>query len=206
MSSCRFCRVIFRLELPMCSRAKPPSPGRMKTGCNSEAIDLLDLIVLRNETGISGEAAVEVDARALSALHPALAVRVARIAMETVAPGRFRGIRSRRASARACAGPARGRGPLSLPGQHAVRRGETLCSMLSGLSGPARRRPAIRELFSRFAVYSRRGRPRRHRAGQFLPLSVPDVADPAGTLNRDSHRGHSRLSVPAWNRQWRRTG
>ena len=90
-----------------------------------EAIDLLDLIVLRNETGISGEAAVELDARALSALHPALAVRVARIAMETVAPGRFVGF-DHVERLLALARDPRGAGALSLPGQHAVRRGETL--------------------------------------------------------------------------------
>ena len=90
-----------------------------------EAIDLLDLIVLRNETGISGEAAVELDARALSALHPALAVRVARIAMETVAPGRFVGF-DHVERLLALARDPRGEGALSLPGQHAVRRGETL--------------------------------------------------------------------------------
>ena len=90
-----------------------------------EAIDLLDLIVLRNETGISGEAAVELDARALSALHPALAVRVARIAMETVAPGRFVGF-DHVERLLALARDPRGVGALSLPGQHAERRGETL--------------------------------------------------------------------------------
>ena len=90
-----------------------------------EAIDLLDLIVLRNETGISGEAAVELDVRALSTLHPALAVRVARIAMETVAPGRFVGF-DHVERLLALARDPRGEGALSLPGQHAVRRGETL--------------------------------------------------------------------------------
>ncbi len=90
-----------------------------------EAIDLLDLIVLRNETGISGEAAVELDARALSTLHPALAVRVARIAMETVARGRFVGF-DHVERLLALARDPRGEGALSLPGQHAVRRGETL--------------------------------------------------------------------------------
>ena len=40
----------------------------------------------------SGEVeAVELDAAALRALHPALAVRVARMALERVAPGRFVG-------------------------------------------------------------------------------------------------------------------
>ena len=90
-----------------------------------EAIDLLDLIVLRNETGIAGKAAVELDARALCALHPALAVRVGRIAMEMVAPGRFVGF-DHVERLLALARDPRGEGALSLPGQHAVRRGETL--------------------------------------------------------------------------------
>jgi tRNA(Ile)-lysidine synthase len=96
-----------------------------------EAIDLLDSIVLRNEsvlgngTDVSGEAAVELDARALSAVHPALAVRVARIAMETVAPGRFVGFDHVERLLALARDPRRA-GALSLPGQHAVRRGETL--------------------------------------------------------------------------------
>ena len=52
-----------------------------------EAIDLLGLIVLRNEKGNSGEVeAVEVDVRALRALHPALAVRVVRMVLERWRP------------------------------------------------------------------------------------------------------------------------
>ena len=57
-----------------------------------EAIDLAGLIVLRsNDTSSRATDGVEVDADALSATHPALAGRVARLAMETVAPGRFVG-------------------------------------------------------------------------------------------------------------------
>jgi tRNA(Ile)-lysidine synthase len=91
-----------------------------------EAIDLLGLIVLRNETGISGEVeAVRLDARALGNLHPALAVRVVRMALERVAPGRFVGFDHVERLLELARDP-RGRGALSLPGQQAVRRGETL--------------------------------------------------------------------------------
>jgi tRNA(Ile)-lysidine synthase len=91
-----------------------------------EAIDLLGLIVLRNETGISGDVeAVSLDARALGNLHPALAVRVVRMALERVAPGRFVGFDHVERLLELARDP-RGRGALSLPGQQAVRRGETL--------------------------------------------------------------------------------
>ena len=57
-----------------------------------EAIDLVDLIVLRNERGTSGEVeAVELDVRALNALPPAVAVRVMRLALDRAVPGRFVG-------------------------------------------------------------------------------------------------------------------
>ncbi len=91
-----------------------------------EAIDLLGLIVLRNEKGISGEVeAVEVDARALRAVHPALAVRVVRMVLEQVAPGRFVGF-DHVERLLELARDTRGQGALSLPGQHAERRGETI--------------------------------------------------------------------------------
>ena len=91
-----------------------------------EAIDLLDLIVLNNEACRSGEVeAVELDAAALGALHPALAVRVARMALERVAPGRFVGFDHVERLLELARDP-RGRGSVSLPGQQAVRRGETL--------------------------------------------------------------------------------
>jgi tRNA(Ile)-lysidine synthase len=91
-----------------------------------EAIDLLDLIVLRSETGISGEVeAVELDTRALCAQHPALAVRIVRMALERVAPGRFVGFDHVERLLELARDP-RGGGALSLPGQHAERRGETL--------------------------------------------------------------------------------
>ncbi len=91
-----------------------------------EAIDLLDSIVLNNEACRSGEVeAVELDAAAMRALHPALAVRVARMALERVASGRFVGSEHVERLLELARDP-RGRGSVSLPGQQAVRRGETL--------------------------------------------------------------------------------
>ena len=89
-----------------------------------EAIDLLDLIVLRNETPIQDEVeALQLDAGALAGLHPALAARVARMALERVAPGRFVGFDHVERLLELARDPG-GAGALSLPGQHAVRRGE----------------------------------------------------------------------------------
>jgi tRNA(Ile)-lysidine synthase len=153
-----------------------------------EAIDLLALIVLRSERGDSGGAdAVEVDARALSALHPALAVRVVRLALEQVAPGRFVGFDHVERLLELARDPC-GQGALSLPGQHAERRGEML-------------------------VLGRRHDPPQPFANSFrVSLSIPGEvvleaqgwaisATPAtgdtqsgqsmGTLNRDCPRGHS---------------
>ena len=143
-----------------------------------EAIDLAGLIVLRSNDASSCDTdGVEVDADALSATHPALAGRVVRLAMETVAPGRFVGFdhidrllefaRDRGA-----------RGPLSLPGQSASPPG------IEDLAAPARIATAIRELFSRFAVYTRRGRLGRPRVGSLChPRGHSN-----GTLNRDTQR------------------
>ena len=88
---------------------------------HQEAIDLAASVVLRGETGDT----VEVDRSALCALHPAIAVRVARLAWHQVAPGRFVGfdhIERLLEFARHADGP----GALSLPGLHAVRRGPAL--------------------------------------------------------------------------------
>ncbi len=88
-----------------------------------EAIDLLGLIVLRSEKGNSGEVeAIAVDARALRALHPALAGRVVRLVLERVAPGRFVGFDHVERLLELARDP-RGQGALSLPGQCAERRG-----------------------------------------------------------------------------------
>lgn len=99
-----------------------------------EAIDLLDLIVLRNEARTSGVSeGVELDVRALGALHPALAGRVVRMVLDRGAPGRFVGF-DHVERLLALARDPRGRGALSLPGQHAERRGGTL--LLSRQPGP----------------------------------------------------------------------
>jgi tRNA(Ile)-lysidine synthase len=86
-----------------------------------EAIDLARSIVLRTEA----EESVQVDVRQLSSLHPALAGRVARIAMGIVAPGRFVG-QEHVERVLALAASRMARGALSLPGQHVERQGGRL--------------------------------------------------------------------------------
>ncbi len=84
---------------------------------HAEAIDLARSIVLTSETGAS----VEVDVEALRSLPDALAVRVARLALERLAPGRFVGFdHIDRLLDMLELGAS---GSLSLPGQHAERRG-----------------------------------------------------------------------------------
>jgi tRNA(Ile)-lysidine synthase len=107
-----------------------------------EAIEIADLIVLTsvgpsggppgsvrlqpdNSEGNQGEARVEVDASTLAALHPALASRVARLALAVLAPDRFVGFEH----VERLLGLARAadhRGAVSLPGQYVVRRGDRL--------------------------------------------------------------------------------
>jgi tRNA(Ile)-lysidine synthase len=82
-----------------------------------EAIDLASSIVLRSETGES----VEVDAGALRSLHRALASRVARLALEVLAEGRFVGFDHVEGLLELGAGQS-----LSLPGQHAEWRGDRI--------------------------------------------------------------------------------
>jgi tRNA(Ile)-lysidine synthase len=86
-----------------------------------EAIDLASSIVLRGETRDT----VELDRSALIALHPAIAVRVARLALHRVAPGRFVGFTHIERLLEFARQPDE-RGTLSLPGQHVARRGPTL--------------------------------------------------------------------------------
>lgn len=99
-----------------------------------EAIDLAGSIVLTNsEAGLAtGEAgashgfpvsSLEVDARALTSLHPALAARVARHAMSLLAPESFIGFDHVERFLQFVREGERGRGALSLPGQQALRRG-----------------------------------------------------------------------------------
>jgi tRNA(Ile)-lysidine synthase len=86
-----------------------------------EAIDLATSVVLTNiDAGRAGTTRVEVDAGALTSLHPALAARVARQALSLLAPRRFIGFDHVERFLQF----ARGDDPaLSLPGQQAVRRG-----------------------------------------------------------------------------------
>ncbi len=79
-----------------------------------EAIDLASSIVLRSETGES----VEVDVGALRSLDRAVASRVARLALEVLAGGRFVGFDHVEGLLELGAGQS-----LSLPGQHAEWRG-----------------------------------------------------------------------------------
>ncbi len=143
-----------------------------------EAIDLAGLIVLRSNNASSGEAeAVEVDAAALTAAHSAVAGRVVRLAMEMVAPGRFVGFDHIErllefASDRGAERTAEPAWALREPPR------------IEDPAAPARIATAIRELFSRFAVYTRRGRPGRPRVGSIChPRGHSN-----GTLNRDTRR------------------
>ena len=99
-----------------------------------EAIDLAVSIVLRTEAAGGDRQGsldrslpancLEVDARALASLHPALAARVARYAMSVLAPGSFIGFdHVERFLQFARDNGEGGSGALSLPGQQAVRRG-----------------------------------------------------------------------------------
>ncbi len=75
--------------------------------------------------GNQDEARVEVSAVALAALHPALASRVARLALAVLAPDRFVGFEHvERLLELARADDHRG--AVSLPGQHVVRHGDRL--------------------------------------------------------------------------------
>src|SRR5262249_36242601 len=89
-----------------------------------EAIDLARGIVLRVTTPAGTDLVrVEVDAAGLAALHPALAARVARVALSTMAERRFVGADHVERFIR-FAREARPGSALSLPGQQAVHRGD----------------------------------------------------------------------------------
>jgi tRNA(Ile)-lysidine synthase len=79
------------------------------------AIDLAGSIVLRHESG------AEVDAEALGALPPVLGSRVARLALETVAAGRFIGFQHIQRFLAIAAGPDAP--AVAFPGQRVARRG-----------------------------------------------------------------------------------
>jgi tRNA(Ile)-lysidine synthase len=86
-----------------------------------EAIDLASSIVLRGET----RETVQLDRSALTSLHPALAVRVARLALQYGATGRFVGFDHIERLLEFARQPD-DHGMLTLPGQHVVRHGRTL--------------------------------------------------------------------------------
>jgi tRNA(Ile)-lysidine synthase len=91
--------------------------GEDEARLQAEAIDLAGSVVLES----SGGARVEV--RALTSLHPALAARVARIALAKQAGGRFLGFDHIVAFLEFARSGAAG-AALSLPGQQAVRRAD----------------------------------------------------------------------------------
>jgi tRNA(Ile)-lysidine synthase len=84
-----------------------------------EAIDLAASIVLRSTS------AVDVDRVALTSLHPALASRVARVALQALAPDTFIGFDHIERLLRFAREGSRG-AALSLPGQQAVHRGSRI--------------------------------------------------------------------------------
>ncbi|CAN5402616.1 tRNA lysidine(34) synthetase TilS [soil metagenome] len=85
-----------------------------------KAIDLAGLIVLRETDSDDGGPRVRVDPIALTSLPSALGSRVARMALDLGAPGRFAGF-EHVARFLGFARSARPGGSLSLPGQQAVR-------------------------------------------------------------------------------------
>jgi tRNA(Ile)-lysidine synthase len=118
-----------------------------------EAIDLARSVVLTKE---GGSALVEIDCSALTSLHPALAARVARMALQTQAPGAFIGFdsidRFLEFSRTGRSGAA-----LSLPGQQAVHFGTRVV-----LGPEPSRAPGIDR------------QPRNREANSFsFPLSIP---------------------------------
>jgi tRNA(Ile)-lysidine synthase len=129
----------------------------------NEAIDSVGLIVLRNSSGAtvlltpsqiklsfdrangdSAIAAVEIDAAGLATLHPAVASRIARIALSFLAADRFVGFDHVEALLDLAKASS---GAVSLPGQTALRRGTRL--------------ELVREAFRGFAT------------SFSLPLSIP---------------------------------
>jgi tRNA(Ile)-lysidine synthase len=93
-----------------------------------EAIDLARSIVLPNRATESGTPIreVELDVVALAALHPALAVRVARIALQELTPDRFVGFDHVEGLLELVRSDGSKHASLSLPGQYAERRGSRI--------------------------------------------------------------------------------
>ena len=89
-----------------------------------EAIDLARSIVLINRTTESDE--IELDVAALAALHPALATRVARVALQGLTPDRFVGFDHVEGLLELARSDGSKHASLSLPGQYAERRGSRI--------------------------------------------------------------------------------
>jgi tRNA(Ile)-lysidine synthase len=85
----------------------------------AEAINLAGSVVLDSDDG------VQVEVRALTSLHPAVAARIARVALSKQAAGRFLGFDHIEAFLEFARNGAAG-SALSLPGQRAVRRGDRI--------------------------------------------------------------------------------
>lgn len=86
-----------------------------------EAIDLARSIVLTDRATEGGE--IELDVAALAVLHPALATRVARLALQALTPDRFVGFDHVEGLLELARSGGSRHASLSLPGQHAERRG-----------------------------------------------------------------------------------
>ncbi len=150
-----------------------------------EAIDLLALIVLGNETAEDEEQVLELDAGALSALHPAVASRVVRLVLERAVPAKFVGAGHVDRVLELARSPREHR-EVSLPGQRAVRRGNRIVL--------DRRRPPEPFANSFRVLLSIPGE------AVFGPWEISAVGDTqsghsTGTLNGDTQPGQSTGTV-----------
>ena len=89
-----------------------------------EAIDLARSIVLRNRA--TERDGIELDVAALAVLHPALATRVARLALQGLTPDRFVGFDHVEGLLELARSDGSKHASLSLPGQYAKRRGSRI--------------------------------------------------------------------------------
>ena len=122
-SCCRFWNHGFRPGSQMCWRARPPLRSRTKTFFAVNAIETARRIVL-SDSGRSDDS-LQIDARALTSVSPALASRVAHDVLSRLAgprPITFDHVRR----LLDLAGGGHDHGTLSLPGQHAERVGKVV--------------------------------------------------------------------------------
>ena len=146
---CRSSNHVFRQGSQMCSAREAFLAQQDEDFLRREAIEKAREIVLTSDGDF--EERLQIDIPALRSVHPALASRVAHDVLSRLAgtrPISFDHVR------RLLDLAAEGRDGafLSLPGQHAERRGRSI--VLRSGRGGARRRG---ELFHLFVVYSRRG-------------------------------------------------